>query len=136
MDSDLIMLSLNHLSYCNNIYLYRETPLFIESLNSELNNNVDYLLNINLLGNQIYKELINDSSIQIDTPLWLTNAANELELTFNDININNNKFYNKICDYIFICFLLGNDFMPHFPALNIRYNGFNKILDLYKTWCG
>jgi 5'-3' exonuclease len=136
MDSDLIMLSLNHLSYCNNIYLYRETPLFIESLNSELNNNEDYLLNINLLGNQIYKELINDSSIQIDTPLWLTNAANELELTFNDININNNKFYNKICDYIFICFLLGNDFMPHFPALNIRYNGFNKILDLYKTCVG
>ena len=133
MDSDLIMLSLNHLNYCNNIYLYRETPLFIESLNSELNNNVDYLLNINLLGNQIYKELTNDNNIQDDAPSWLTNAENELNLTFNDININNNKFYNKICDYIFICFLLGNDFMPHFPALNIRYTGFNKILDLYKT---
>ena len=41
-------------------------------------------------------------------------------------------YYNKIEDYIFICFLLGNDFLPHFPALNIRQNGFTILLELYK----
>jgi 5'-3' exonuclease len=27
---------------------------------------------------------------------------------------------------------LGNDFLPHFPALNIRLNGFTILLELYK----
>ena len=37
-----------------------------------------------------------------------------------------------IHDYVFISFLMGNDFMPHFPALNIRTGGIDKILDAYK----
>lgn len=38
----------------------------------------------------------------------------------------------SIHDYVFISFLMGNDFMPHFPALNIRSGGIDKILDAYK----
>ena len=34
-------------------------------------------------------------------------------------------------DYIFICFLLGNDFMNHIPSLNLRYGGHNILLDTY-----
>ena len=37
-----------------------------------------------------------------------------------------------IQDYVFISFLMGNDFMPHFPALNIRTGGIDKIIDAYK----
>lgn len=108
MDADLIMLCLNHLKLCKTIYLYRETPNFIKSLNTELNPEENYLININLLGNEIYKTITNNS------------------------NINNENYYHKIEDYIFICFLLGNDFLPHFPALNIRLTGFTILLELYK----
>ena len=129
MDADLIMLSLNHLKYCENIYLFRETPTFIKSLDASLNPDENYLLNISQLGKQIYKLLSDDVTIKDDTPCWLKEASNILD---NSDNVIGTNFYKKIEDYIFICFLLGNDFMPHFPALNIRINGFNILFDLYK----
>ena len=111
MDADLFMLSLNHLKYCKDIYLYRETPHFIKSLDNKLNPEEKYLINITELAKQIFKEL-----------------------TTNDFdNKNYDLYYSKIEDYIFICFLLGNDFMPHFPAINIRLNGFTILLELYKS---
>lgn len=32
-------------------------------------------------------------------------------------------------DYIVVCFFLGNDFLPHFPAANIRTGGIDKLLE-------
>ena len=112
MDADLFMLSLNHLKYTQNIYLYRETPLFINQLDKSLDPNLKYIININNLGNIIVNEMTGEVQDGIKTY--------------------NAHYYNKIADYIFICFLLGNDFLPHFPALNIRLNGFTVLLELYK----
>ena len=109
MDADLIMLSLNHMKYCNSIFLYRETPIFIKSLDNSLDPNKIYLININELSKEIYNEITDSSNTKSD------------------------NFINKIEDYIFICFILGNDFMPHFPSINIRINGFTVLLELYKT---
>jgi 5'-3' exonuclease len=36
-----------------------------------------------------------------------------------------------IDDYIFMCFLLGNDFMNHIPSLSLRYGGHDTLLDTY-----
>ena len=38
-----------------------------------------------------------------------------------------------IDDYIFICFLLGNDFMNHVPSLNLRYGGHDLLLHTYSV---
>jgi len=37
-----------------------------------------------------------------------------------------------INDYIFICFLLGNDFIKNSPSLNLRYDGLHHITEAYK----
>lgn len=111
LDADLIHLSLNNLCYCKNIYLYRDTIEYIKSLDDTLNPNEEYIISINILSEQIYKILTNKD---------LINKTDDL-------------YYNKINDYVFICFLLGNDFNPHFPALNLRYNGLDILLELYKN---
>jgi 5'-3' exoribonuclease 1 len=109
LDADLIMLAINHLPISNNIYLFRETPEFIKSIDKSLNPNENYILDIPLLASTL-----------------------TLDLNNNKI-VNNTQKKNKLYDYIFICFLLGNDFLPHFPALNIRTNGIDKILSAYKS---
>ncbi len=34
-------------------------------------------------------------------------------------------------DYLFLCFLIGNDFIINTPCINIRYNGLNYLIDIY-----
>ena len=38
---------------------------------------------------------------------------------------------NIVCDYIFLCFLLGNDFLHHVPSLVIKENAVNVLLKYY-----
>jgi len=114
LDADLIMLTLSHLSISNKLYLFRETPEFIKSIDNTLNPNELYLLDIPEFG----KRIINDFSSE--------KMLDSVDASFNKEDI------NKIHDYIFIFFLLGNDFMPHFPALNIRTNGIELLINAYK----
>jgi 5'-3' exonuclease len=54
----------------------------------------------------------------------------------NNEELNSSQKKNRIYDYIFLCFFLGNDFMPHFPSINIRTGGVNKMLNAYKATIG
>ena len=117
LDADLIMLTLLHSCEIDNLYLFRETPYFIKSIDDTLLPNQLYVMDIKELGFKI----INTMCINIPD----TNYTFKKEV-YNDY----------INDYVFICFLLGNDFMPHFPAINIRTNGINILLDVYKNLFG
>jgi 5'-3' exonuclease len=35
-------------------------------------------------------------------------------------------------DYIFLCFFIGNDFLPNLPSLHIKQDGIDYLLDIYK----
>jgi 5'-3' exonuclease len=112
LDADLIMLSLNHLPICSNIYLFRETPAFIKSINVELEPNETYILDIPELADAITSDMNNGATLNLEQK--------------------NNRLY----DYIFLCFFLGNDFMPHFPAVNIRTGGISKMMTAYSATIG
>uniref|UniRef100_A0A6C0HH08 Xrn1 N-terminal domain-containing protein n=1 Tax=viral metagenome TaxID=1070528 RepID=A0A6C0HH08_9ZZZZ len=143
LDADLIMLTLNHLHISEQLYLFRETPHFIKSLDNTLDPNSLYLLDIPLFA----KSITGGGSAHL-LPLPLPpgcitggGSAHLLPLPLPPGCITGGGLpLPSSCitgggsptDYIFICFLLGNDFMPHFPALNIRTKGIDHLMLAYK----
>jgi 5'-3' exonuclease len=114
LDADLIMLSINHLPCCQNIYLFRETPHFIQSISNEIEPNENYVLDIPELTDKIIMNMTNGTIV----------------------SGNNKKTISNVYDYIFLSFFLGNDFLPHFPAVNIRTGGMDKLINAYKATIG
>ena len=109
LDADLIMLCLNHLHISKKLFLFREAPEYVKNLNDELEPDEICYLDILELSSAIIGEMSDHKN-------------------FPDV-IKTRKIY----DYIFISFMMGNDFMPHFPALNIRTTGISILLDTYKS---
>lgn len=64
-----------------------------------------YFLDLNLLAKIICKNMGNDDSIN----------------------------YNILQDYVLLCMLIGNDFLPSIPALNVRSNRIEDILSCYRS---
>jgi 5'-3' exonuclease len=110
LDADLIMLCLNHLHISKHINLFREKPNYETDLDEYYDENDICILQIKSLSETIINEMTDYKKI-------------------NNVKLLNNKIF----DYILISFLLGNDFMPHIPSLNIRTNGISIILETYKN---
>jgi len=117
LDADLIFLALA--SNIDNIYLLRE----VQQLNSNQSNSKETKLKHPI--NDVSEEM---SYVNIDIVKQAYN--NELyDIIKQHHNaINDNEFLN---DFIVICFLLGNDFLPHFPSLDIKKHGLEYVIDAY-----
>jgi len=107
LDADLIFLSLS--IHSNQIFLLREE----NQISKETSEKLQYV-SIDVLKNCI----INKMGILID----------------EEIELDKIKIIN---DFIFICYFLGNDFLPHIPSIDIKcynkksINGLDLLLQAY-----
>ena len=106
LDADLIMLSMA--SHINNIYLLREAEDFGRDY---YNAGQRFLyLDIDSFKGCVMNEIVEKLGYRLNS------LEKELEL---------------VDDYIFICFLLGNDFLPHMPSISIKQGGIDILLEAY-----
>lgn len=109
LDADLIFLAMA--SQQKNIFLIRENSEFSPAI----------------AGNNQFMYVIMDT---------LTDCFNEQiyeqsKRALTEYGINKNIPINNTNDIVFICYLLGNDFLPHVPTIDIRHSGLEMILDAY-----
>lgn len=113
LDADLFMLCLVHSQFYGRFHVVREAPEFIKSLKCELEPNQLYMLDIQQFAHSILQEM---------------------RLPPRNGHLDKLPLRRKIMDYVFLCFLLGNDFLPKFPAINIRSHGIEILLDVYRDY--
>jgi 5'-3' exonuclease len=113
LDADLIILALNHLDIFPNLYLLREAPHFHrEDTKSKQNNKA--LNNNKKQKKQEQKEQEQEELLLLD----IAKLGEYLPI--------------PISEYVVLTFFLGNDFLPHFPATNIRTTGIDTLIDAWK----
>ncbi len=149
LDSDLIMLALS--TNRNNLTLVRENTLIKDNdfdFETDKFPKLSYFIIDNLRNHIVnimnpYTSLMELEGLKI----FSVKDNNNNSLKINDnCNINflyekmkSKKFFNEesdtiklVRDYIFISFLLGNDFVPSFESLKIREGGIEQIVRAYK----
>lgn len=122
LDADLIFLAMA--SGRNNIYLLRESAHFGNKRDTKIDKCIDIVTDVT-------QELI-FVSIQETKNAYnneIKNIILERQRLYSNYNIK--KTTNFTNDLIFICFLLGNDFLPHFPSIDITKGGLDQLIDSY-----
>lgn len=110
LDADLIFLGMA--SQKVNVYLLRERMV---------NGQVDYetfdVVSLNVLRECIYGMIQKLCLEEFDHP--------------DEFDVNQLKKNNIVNDFIFICYFLGNDFLPHLPSIDIYKTGLDYLVDVY-----
>ena len=125
LDADLIFLALA--SNAKNIYLLREA----DQMDKRGSNEAFNYVNIDVMRDSIFETVVTFLKKQIDKmqeeDLDDEKRA-ELYKPYGFENLNKNNIIN---DFIFMCYFLGNDFLPHIPSLDIHNNGIEYLIKCY-----
>ena len=105
LDADLIMLAMS--SQRENIYLLRESLLFNRVIEGKF-----LLLDIDYLKFGLIMTL-KEHIFEYDSCYIIKDITRIID------------------DYIFICYFLGNDFLPHIPGISLKDDGHDLLLKIY-----
>ena len=105
LDADLIFLALSTES--DKIYLLREA--------NEINKNES-------------KEVLNYVSIKIMRKSIVSTLIDTIEKQLEIKSVYLFDSTRLVNDFIFMCYFLGNDFLPHIPSLDIHHNGIENLI--------
>lgn len=118
LDADLFFLCLT--SGKNNLYLLREEHNILNGViqKAEINDILnDVRENMTYISMDKAKECYN---------IKIKNIIRErIKISNSD---NNSDFYD---DFVFLCYLLGNDFLPHLPTIDIKKDGLDILIATY-----
>jgi 5'-3' exonuclease len=107
LDADLIFLALSTSS--DHIYLLREA--------NQINKNESEDL-LNFVSIKIMRECIKETMVKYYQDKFIDSIP----------KLDKDKL---ISDFIFLCYFLGNDFLPHLPSLDIHKDGIEDLIETY-----
>ena len=107
LDADLIFLALS--TGLDSIYLMREGKILRDVSNKSVEG-------FNYVSIKIMKECIVESIMKCVKDNEIKGILDKKRL---------------IDDFIFICYLMGNDFLPHLPSLDIYDGAIDTLIDMY-----
>jgi len=116
LDADLIFLAMSAHSDKSEMFLLRELQ-HLKKTETKLSEDVAEPLCYLSIENVIntYNEFI----------------LSKLEENCDMLEIDLKAKYDFSKDFIILCFMLGNDFVPNIPSINIRINGIENITEAY-----
>ena len=80
--------------------------------------------------------ILRDDTFDHNNKYFVINIANTAMKLAEIMRWNCEKFTydekNAIDDFVFLCFMVGNDFLPHVPSLEIIESGIDIILSIYR----
>lgn len=129
LDADLIFLSMA--SEKKNIYLLRESLILNKIINQNKttqiseekdNTSSEDIKNKNQVDEELYYVCIDTVKIKLNE-LFRIIIRDKYNVNFND-----KEFIN---DFIFICYLVGNDFLPNIPSIEIKNYGMENLITNY-----
>ena len=119
LDADLIFLALSTKS--DQIYLLREA----NEINNKKSKDVLNYVSIKIMRQCIVSSMEKYLMKSVNGPLNTNKTVNP---TFNFYGFTELDKIRVVNDFIFMCYFLGNDFLPHIPSLDIHQSGVEYLI--------
>ena len=139
LDADLIMLALA--THEAHFYILREEVVFgrrSEENNQRRREESGFALKQQLLDEEAGAEAMelpenkNKPLQRLSIPILREYLANEFATVMNPPFQGEVSFERLIDDFVFMCFFVGNDFLPHLPSLDIRDGALDYLFNVYR----